>query len=182
MAPFGGRHSSRVNAKGEELWQDIRHRGAIPDIHKGIFDSATATFCPFYYHFYYPMWGAPKNKTPCSMSATGLPRFNKSFMWLWWLVYYKDNGLWLWSYLSLIQNHHITHMHALVAANTGKLHRPCQPRCDTKHDNVCNLLGAVLPALSFTIPSFASGVFAALYCKSAAKRRVKHLQFALHIN
>lgn len=61
-----------------------------------------------------------------------------------------------WSYLSLIRNYCIvshTHMHAPVPANTGERHRPCQPRCDTEHDNVCNLLGVVClpPALPFEV-------------------------------
>lgn len=58
--------------------------------------------------------------------------------------------------LSLINpelHYNIIHMHTLVSANSTELHRFCQPHCDTKHDNVCNLLGVVcLPlALPFEV-------------------------------
>lgn len=72
---------------------------------------------------------------------------------VWWICALLWQCSLAWSYRSLIQNYSITHMHALVPANTGELHRPCQPCCDTEHDNVCNLPGVVcLPsALPFEV-------------------------------
>lgn len=89
----------------------------------------------------------------CSMSAESLSRFCDSFMGhLLSYVLQWQRSL-AWSYLSLIQNCGVTHVHALVPANTTELHRPCQPRCDSEHDNVCNLLRVVClpPALPFEV-------------------------------
>lgn len=52
-------------------------------------------------------------------------------------------------------------MVSLVAANPGELRGPRQPRRDTEHDNVCNLLGAV-----FLHP--ASAIWSVATCASAA--------------
>lgn len=118
--------------------------------------------------FHNNMWGVQKYKTPCSMSATRRLRFYKTFMWRLMNCMLQWQCSLAWSYLSLIQNYSITHMHALVAANAGVLHRPCQPRCDTEHDNVCNLLGVVcLPsALPFEV---LPPVPLQPYCNSAAE-------------
>lgn len=106
-----------------------------------------------YKTFHFNMWGAQKHKTPRNMSTTSLPRFCNSFTGRLMICVLQWQCSLAWSYLSLIQNCSITHMHTLVPANTGELHRPCQPRCDTEHDNVCNLLHVVcLPsALPFEV-------------------------------
>lgn len=53
-------------------------------------------------------------------------------------------------------------MHALVPANTGELHRPCQPCCDTEHDNVCNLPGVVCLPSALPFEGFATCASVAL--------------------
>lgn len=94
-----------------------------------------------------------KHSTPCSMSATRLPRICNSFTGHLMICVLQWQSSLARSYLSLIQNCGVTHMRAPIPANAGELRRTCQPRSDTEHDNVCNLLHVVCrpPALPFEV-------------------------------
>lgn len=94
-----------------------------------------------------------KHSTPCSMSAIRLPRVCNSFTGHLMICVLQWQSSLARSYLSLIQNCGVTHMRAPIPANAGELCRTCQPRSDTEHDNVCNLLHVVCrpPALPFEV-------------------------------
>lgn len=129
------------------LHQAKRHRGRNTVIHNGI-----CTWCIYWIFWHFRFLRSTKTlHEVCQLQACR--DSTEDSRGVWWICALLWQCSLAWSYRSLIQNYSITHMHALVPANTGELHRPCQPCCDTEHDNVCNLPGVVClpPVLPFEV-------------------------------
>lgn len=135
-------------ASCQEIWDNT---GSLKNIFFPLFCIYAVCIATFFLSR--NMSQSEKQSTPCSMSATRLPRVCNSFTGHLMICVLQWQSSLARSYLSLIQNCGVTHMRAPIPANAGELRRTCQPRSDTEHDNVCNLLHVVCrpPALPFEV-------------------------------